>query len=74
MSTLEDEATFCLEMSGYGYPLTQRNVTEVLDPRIKSSLSPTIIIVDYSVYRINNIIIIIIIIIEISVFVFVTHY
>jgi hypothetical protein len=57
-------------MPGYGYPLTQRNVTEERDPYIKSSLSPTIRIVDYSVYLINKQIIII----EIFVFVFVTHY
>jgi hypothetical protein len=57
-------------MSGYGYPLTQRNVTEERDPRIKSSLSPTIGTVDYSVYLSNNQIIII----EIFVFVFVKHY
>jgi len=55
-------------MSGYGYPLTQRNVTEEWDPHIKSSLSPTIRIVDYSVYGINNQIIII------ENFVFVAHY
>jgi len=46
-------------MSGYGYALTQRNVTEERDPRIKSSLPPTIRIVDYSVYHINSQIIII---------------
>lgn len=57
-------------MSGYGYPLTQRNVTEERDPHIKSSLSPTIRIVNYSVYLINNQIIVI----EIFVFVFVMHY
>jgi len=61
-------------MSGYGYPLTRRNVTEERDPHTKSSLSPTIRIVNFSVYRINNQIIIIIITIEISVFVFASHY